>query len=61
MSAADLVTYYSYVTSRCPVPVVVIHQTFARGGDPAAPPSVIAELCGMDKRLRLHHRPLDPL
>ena len=48
MSAADLVTYYSYVTSRCPVPVVVIHQTFARGGDPAAPPSVIAELCGMD-------------
>ncbi len=48
MSAADLVTYYSYVTSRCPLPVVVIHQTFARGGDPAAPPSVIAELCGMD-------------
>lgn len=48
MSAADLVTYYSYVTSRCPIPVVVIHQTFARGGDPAAPPSVIAELCGMD-------------
>ena len=48
MPPADLVTYYSYVTSRCPVPVVVIHQTFARGGDPAAPPAVIAELCGMD-------------
>ncbi|MCY4474713.1 MAG: dihydrodipicolinate synthase family protein [Chloroflexi bacterium] len=48
MSPADLVTYYSYVTSRCPLPVVVIHQTFARGGDPAAPPPVIAELCGMD-------------
>ncbi len=43
-----LVEYYRFVTSRCPLPVVVIHQTFARGGDPAASPSVIAELCGMD-------------
>ncbi len=48
MQPADLVNYYQFVTSRCPVPVVVIHQTFARGGDPAAPPSVIAELCSMD-------------
>ncbi len=48
MAPSDLVNYYGEVTSRCPVPVVVIHQTFARGGDPAAPPSVIAELCGMD-------------
>ena len=48
MSASDLVNYYEYVTSRCPVPVVVIHQTFAKGGDPAAPPSIIAELCGME-------------
>ncbi len=48
MQPADLVTYYGYVTSRCPLPVVVIHQTFARGGDPAAPPEVIAELCGME-------------
>ena len=48
MSSSDLVSYYSEVTSRCPVPVVVIHQTFAWGGDPAAPPSVIAELCSMD-------------
>ena len=44
----DLVSYYRFVTSRCPVPVVVIHQTFAWGGNPAAPPPVIAELCGMD-------------
>ena len=44
----DLVSYYRFVTSRCPVPVVVIHQTFAWGGNPAAPPTVIAELCGMD-------------
>ena len=48
MAPADLVRYYGEVTSRCPVPVVVIHQTFAWGGAPAAPPSVIAELCGMD-------------
>ncbi len=48
MPPGDLVNYYRFVTSRCPVPVVVIHQTFAKGGDPAAPPSVIAELCGMD-------------
>ena len=48
MAPSDLVNYYGEVTSRCPVPVVVIHQTFARGGDPAAPPSVIAELCAMD-------------
>ena len=48
MSPADLVRYYGEATSRCPLPVVVIHQTFARGGDPAAPPWVIAELCGME-------------
>lgn len=48
MSSADLVRYYGEVTSRCPVPVVVIHQTFAWGADPATTPSVIAELCGMD-------------
>lgn len=48
MAPSDLITYYSYVTSRSPLPVVVIHQTFARGGNPAAPPSVIAELCGME-------------
>ncbi len=48
MQPSDLATYYGYVTSRCPLPVVVIHQTFARGGDPAAPPDVIGELCGMD-------------
>ena len=48
MPPDDLVNYYRFVTSRCPVPVVVIHQTFAWGGNPAAPPPVIAELCGMD-------------
>ena len=48
MAPSNLVNYYGEVTSRCPVPVVVIHQTFAWGGAPAAPPSVIAELCGMD-------------
>ncbi len=48
MSPSDLVNYYGYVTSRCPVPVVVIHQTFAWGGNPAAPPPIIAELCSMD-------------
>ncbi len=48
MAPSDLVNYYGEVTSRCPVPVVVIHQTFAWGGAPAAPPSVIAELCGME-------------
>lgn len=48
MAESALVDYYADVTSRCPVPVVVIHQTFARGGDPAASPDVIAELCGMD-------------
>ena len=48
MSPSDLISYYGEVTSKCPVPVVVIHQTFARGGDPAAPPPVIAELCSMD-------------
>ena len=48
MAPSALVRYYEGVTSRCPVPVVVIHQTFARGGDPAAPPAVIAELCSLD-------------
>ena len=49
MSASDLVNYYGEVTSRCPVPVVVIHQTFARGGDPGCSAVVVyAELCGMD-------------
>lgn len=48
MAPSVLVRYYEGVTSRCPVPVVVIHQTFARGGDPAAPPAVIAELCSLD-------------
>ena len=48
MPPSALVTYYREVTERCPVPVVVIHQTFARGGDPAAPPDVIAELCSLD-------------
>ena len=43
-----LVSYYDSVTRRCPLPVVIIHQTFARGGDPAAPPEVIAALCGLD-------------
>lgn len=48
MAPSALVRYYEGVTARCPVPVVVIHQTFARGGDPAAPPHVIAELCNLD-------------
>ena len=48
MPPQALVSYYEGVTSRCPLPVVIIHQTFARGGDPAAPPAVIAELCGLD-------------
>ena len=48
MAPDSLVRYYREVTDRCPVPVVVIHQTFARGGDPAAPPDVIAELCSLD-------------
>ncbi len=48
MPASDITDYFEHVTSRCPVPVVVIHQTFASGGNPAAPPNVIAELCAMD-------------
>lgn len=48
MPPAALVAYYQHVTERCPAPVVVIHQTFAHGGDPAAPPAVIAELCSLD-------------
>ena len=48
MPSEALVTYYESVTTRCPLPVVIIHQTFARGGDPAAPTEVIADLCGLD-------------
>ena len=48
MPSEALVTYYESVTTRCPLPVVIIHQTFARGGDPAAPTEVIADLCSLD-------------
>ena len=46
LEASGVVSYFREITSRSPIPVIVIHQTFQN--TPAAPPEIIGEVCGMD-------------
>lgn len=50
--AGDVISYFEEVLPRCPVPVVVIHQTdpgnYPMPGRFAASPEVIGSICGMD-------------
>jgi dihydrodipicolinate synthase/N-acetylneuraminate lyase len=44
--------YFKQVVARCPVPILLMHQSnperFGFAGDPAASPEVIGDICSMD-------------
>jgi 4-hydroxy-2-oxoglutarate aldolase len=43
----NVVTYYEELAAECPVPIVVIHQTYLTGGQ-AATPEEIGAICSLD-------------